>query len=140
MEFKDKSYDEVSGEGLEILTAFFMEEDIGQDNELMLDILSDRLGSDPEEFDDISEKIEALSEIVSRLTGLFSGMLIHVVNLIRIISMMGMRTDKDTYQNYVVYYHTLLKEYEHVDDEKSVIAYIEQLHTFFGVDDSDEDD
>jgi hypothetical protein len=140
MDFKEKSYDEVSGEGLEILTAFFMEEDIGQDNELMLDILSDRLGRDPDDYDDLDKQIEALSDIVSRLTGLFSGMLIHVVNLIRIISMMGMRTDKDTYQNYVKYYHTLLNEYEHVDNEESVIAYIKQLHVFFGVDDSDEDD
>ena len=135
MEFGEKSYDEVSGEGLEILTAFFMEEDVGHDNELMLDILSDRLGRDPEDYDDVDEKIEALADIVSRLTGLFSGMLIHVVNLIRIISMMGMRTDRDTYQNYVKYYHSLLNEYEDVRTEEEVVDFIKKLHGFFGVDD-----
>ena len=138
MDFEDKSYEDVSVEGLEILTAFFMEEDIGQDNQLMLDILSDRLGADPEDYDDLDEQIKALSEIVIRLTGLFSGMLIHVVNLIRVISMMGMRTDRDTYQNYVKYYHSLLLEYESVHTEEGVIEFIKKLHGFFGVDDSDE--
>ena len=142
MEFEegsfDKSYDEVSGEGLEILTAFFMEEDTGQDNKLMLDILSDRLGDDPEDYEDINEQVEGLTELVSRLTSLFSGMLIHVVNLIRVISMMGMRTDRDTYQNYVKYYHSLLQEYEGVHTEADVIEYIKQLHSFFGVEDYDE--
>ena len=134
----DKSYDEVSGEGLEILTAFFMEEDTGQDNKLMLDILSDRLGDDPEEYEDVNEKIEGLTDLVSRLTTLFSGMLIHVVNLIRVISMMGMRTDRDTYQNYVKYFHSLLQEYEDVHTEEDVIEYIKKLHSFFGVEDYDE--
>lgn len=131
-ERESKGYNEIAGESLEILTSFFMESLEGEDNILMLDILTDQLGDDPTELEG-EEQLIAFEDLTYRLTDLFSGMLVHVVNMIRILAMMGMRSDQAAYQNYVRYFHTLLPTFESMENEADLIEYVKSLHGYFGV-------
>ena len=131
-ERENKGYNQIAGESLEILTSFFMEDLEGEDNVLMLDILTDQLGDDPHDLEG-DERLEAFEELTFRLTDLFSGMLVHVVNMIRILAMMGMRSDQAAYQNYVRYFHGLLPTFDSMETEEDLIQYIKNLHGYFGV-------
>ncbi len=127
-----KGYNEIAGESLEILTSFFMEDLEGEDNVLMLDILTDQLGDDPTQLEG-EEQLIAFEDLTYRLTDLFSGMLVHVVNMIRILAMMGMRSDQAAYQNYVRYFHALLPTFDDMENEADLIEYVKNLHGYFGV-------
>ena len=129
---------EIANNALEVLTAYFMESDGGLDNDLLVNVLSDNL--DAEELDDLEgdQLVEALQDISMSLSGMYSGMLMHVVNLIRIISMMSLQSENEAYQNYVQYYHHLLPTYEHIDSEAGAVAYMTKLNEYFGWDDEDE--
>ena len=137
-ERESKGYNQIAGESLEILTSFFLEDTEGEDNILMLDILTEQLGDDPTQLEG-EDRLIAFEELTYRLTDLFSGMLVHVVNMIRILAMMGMKSDQAAYQNYVRYFHTLLPTFEAVEDEEGLIEYVKSLHGYFGVEvDNDE--
>ena len=132
------SYEDISNEALQILSAFFLEEKEGQDNELMLEILTDLLGDDPGEEDSVDDQLVAYQELTMRLTSLFSGMLSHVVNMVRVLAMMSMRSDTQAYKSYVEYFNYLLPSFDSVDSEEEMFEYLDQLHHYFGVEIPDE--
>jgi|TARA_Y100000310_G_scaffold40372_1_gene37923 hypothetical protein len=129
---------EIANNALEVLTAYFMESDGGLDNDLLINVLSDNL--DAEELDNLEgdELVAALQDISMTLSGMYSGMLMHVVNLIRIIGMMSLQSENEAYINYVQYYHHLLPTYENIDSEEGAVEYMTRLHKFFGWDPEDE--
>ena len=132
------SYQDISHESLQILSAFFLEEKEGEDNVLMLDILTDLLGDDPDEKDSVQEQIIAYQEMTFKLTNMFSGMLCRVVNMVRVLSMMSMRSDTEAYKSYVNYFNYLLPTFDDVDSEEGMFEYLDQLHVYFGVEIPDE--
>ena len=134
----ESSYQDISYESLQILSAFFLEEKEGEDNELMLDILTDLLGDDPDEKDSVKEQIIAYQEMTLKLTNMFSGMLCHVVNMVRVLSMMSMRSDTEAYKSYVDYFNYLLPSFDAVESEEEMMEYLDQLHVYFGVEIPDE--
>ena len=137
-EENESSYQDISREALQILSAFFLEEKEGEDNELMLEILTDLLGDDPAEMPSIQEQIDAYQEMTMKLTSMFSGMLCHVVNMVRVLSMMSMRSDTDAYKSYVDYCNYLLPSFDAVESEEEMMEYLDQLHVYFGVEIPDE--
>jgi len=134
----NQEYLDISYEALQILSAFFLEEAEGEDNDLMLQILTDNLGMDPEEADSFEEKIVAYQEMSMKLTSMFSGMLCHVVNMVRVLAMMSMRSDTQAYKSYVEYFNYLLPSFDSVETEDETIDYLEKLHYYFGVEIPDE--
>jgi len=134
----NQEYLDISYEALQILSAFFLEEAEGEDNDLMLQILTDNLGMDPEEADSFEEKIVAYQEMSMKLTSMFSGMLCHVVNMVRVLAMMSMRSDTQAYKSYVEYFNYLLPSFDSVETEDEMIEYLEKLHYYFGVEIPDE--
>ncbi len=134
----NQEYLDISYEALQILSAFFLEEAEGEDNDLMLQILTDNLGMDPEEADSFEEKIVAYQEMSMKLTSMFSGMLCHVVNMVRVLAMMSMRSDTQAYKSYVEYFNYLLPSFDSVETEDETIEYLEKLHYYFGVEIPDE--
>jgi len=131
-------YDEIAKAALEVLSAFFLEDAEGEDNELMLDILTSLLGEDPEGKESVEDRLEAYQELCMKLTNMFSGMLCHVVNMIRVLAMMSMRADVKAYQSYVQYFHHLLPTWETVETEEEMMEFLERLHHYFGVEIPDE--
>ena len=129
----NQEYLDISYEALQILSAFFLEEAEGEDNDLMLQILTDNLGMDPEEADSFEEKIVAYQEMSMKLTSMFSGMLCHVVNMVRVLAMMSMRSDTQAYKSYVEYFNYLLPSFDSVETADETIEYLEKLHYYFGV-------
>jgi hypothetical protein len=138
LEQNESSYEDISNESLQVLSAFFLEDKEGEDNELMLDILTGLLGDDPVDEDSIEEQMEKYQELTMRLTSLFSGMLCHVVNMVRVLSMMSMRSDTDAYRSYVDYFNYLLPTWDSVNSEEEMLEYLDQLHHYFGVEIPDE--
>jgi hypothetical protein len=138
LEQNESSYEDISNESLQVLSAFFLEDKEGEDNELMLDILTGLLGDDPVDEDSIEEQMEKYQELTMRLTSLFSGMLCHVVNMVRVLSMMSMRSDTDAYRSYVDYFNYLLPTWDSVSSEEEMLEYLDQLHHYFGVEIPDE--
>ena len=134
----NQEYLDISYDALQILSAFFLEEPEGEDNDLMLQILTDNLGMDPEEADSFEEKIVAYQEMSMKLTSMFSGMLCHVVNMVRVLAMMSMRSDTQAYKSYVEYFNYLLPSFDSVETEDEMIEYLEKLHHYFGVEIPDE--
>jgi hypothetical protein len=134
----NQEYLDISYDALQILSAFFLEEPEGEDNDLMLQILTDNLGMDPEEADSFEEKIVAYQEMSMKLTSMFSGMLCHVVNMVRVLAMMSMRSDTQAYKSYVEYFNYLLPSFDSVETEDEMIEYLEKLHYYFGVEIPDE--
>jgi len=134
----NQEYLDISYDALQILSAFFLEEPEGEDNDLMLQILTDNLGMDPEEADSFEEKIVAYQEMSMKLTSMFSGMLCHVVNMVRVLAMMSMRSDTQAYKSYVEYFNYLLPSFDSVETEDEMIDYLEKLHYYFGVEIPDE--
>lgn len=134
----ESRYKDISHESLQILSAFFLEEKEGEDNVLMLDILTDLLGDDPDEKESVEEQIVAYQEMTLKLTNLFSGMLCHVVNMVRVLSMMSMRSDTEAYKAYVDYFNYLLPSFDSVESEEEMMEYLDQLHVYFGVEIPDE--
>jgi len=132
------SYQDISHESLQILSAFFLEEKEGEDNVLMLDILTDLLGDDPDEEQTEAEQIIAYQEMTMKLTSMFSGMLCHVVNMTRVLAMMSMRSDVTAYRSYVDYFNYLLPTFDSVESEEEMFEYLDQLHVYFGVEIPDE--
>ena len=137
-EEKESSYQEISREALQILSAFFLEEKEGEDNELMLEILTDLLGEDPADEQTEAEQIIAYQEMTMKLTSMFSGMLCHVVNMTRVLAMMSMRSDVTAYRSYVDYFNYLLPTFDSVESEEEMFEYLDQLHVYFGVEIPDE--
>ena len=137
-EENESSYQDISREALQILSAFFLEEKEGEDNELMLEILTDLLGDDPAEMPSIQEQIDAYQEMTMKLTSMFSGMLCHVVNMTRVLAMMSMRSDVSAYKSYVDYFNYLLPTFDSVESEEEMFEYLDQLHVYFGVEIPDE--
>ena len=137
-ENSESSYEDISNETLQVLSAFFLEEKEGEDNILMLDILTDLLGDDPGEENSADDQIIAYQALTMRLTSLFSGMLCHVVNMVRVLAMMSMRSDTLAYKSYVNYFNYLLPTWESVDSEDEMMEYLDQLHAYFGVEIPDE--
>ena len=134
----ESSYQDISYESLQILSAFFLEEKEGEDNILMLDILTDILGDDPDEKESVEEQIAAYQEMTFKLTNMFSGMLCHVVNMVRVLSMMSMRSDTEAYKSYVDYFNYLLPSFDSVESEEEMMEYLDKLHIYFGVEIPDE--
>jgi len=132
------SYQDISEEALQILSAFFLEEKEGQDNELMLEILTDLLGDDPAEENTMGDQIIAYQEMTMRVTSMFSGMLCHVVNMVRVLAMMSMRSDVTAYKSYVDYFNYLLPTFDDVESEQEMYDYLDKLHIYFGVEIPDE--
>jgi hypothetical protein len=64
--------------------------------------------------------------------------LCHVVNMVRVLAMMSMRSDTQAYKSYVDYFNYLLPTWESVDSEEEMMEYLNQLHAFFGVEIPDE--
>ena len=125
-EENESSYQDISREALQILSAFFLEEKEGEDNELMLEILTDLLGDDPAEMPSIQEQIDAYQEMTMKLTSMFSGMLCHVVNMTRVLAMMSMRSDVSAYKSYVDYFNYLLPTFDSVESEEEMFEYLDQ--------------
>jgi hypothetical protein len=137
-EENESSYQDISREALLVLSAFFLEEKEGEDNELMLDILTDLLGDDPADEQTKANQIIAYQEMTMKLTSMFSGMLCHVVNMIRVLAMMSMRSDVVAYKSYVDYFNYLLPRFDSVESEEEMFEYLDQLHVYFGVEIPDE--
>jgi hypothetical protein len=93
---------------------------------------------DPEEAGSFEEQIVAYQEMSMKLTSMFSGMLCHVVNMVRVLAMMSMRSDTQAYKSYVEYFNYLLPSFDSVDTEDEMIEYLEKLHHYFGVEIPDE--
>ena len=138
LENNESSYEDISHESLQVLSAFFLEDKEGEDNVLMLDILTGLLGDDPGEEESAEDQLIAYADLTMRLTSLFSGMLCHVVNMVRVLAMMSMRSDTQAYKSYVDYFNYLLPTWESVDSEEEMMEYLNQLHAFFGVEIPDE--
>ena len=134
----ESSYQDISNDALLVLSAFFLEEKEGEDNILMLDILTDIIGDDPDEKESVEEQIAAYQEMTFKLTNMFSGMLCHVVNMVRVLAMMSMRSDTDAYRAYVDYFNYLLPSFDSVDSEEGMMEYLDKLHIYFGVEIPDE--
>ena len=83
---------------------------------------------------------DELHKISMSLSSMYSGMLIHVVNLIRVIGMMSLQSEEDAYRNYVAYYHRLLPEYDNISTQEDAMVYMERLQEFFGWEMSEEDE
>ena len=138
--YGDKTYQDIGDSALEVLTAYFLESEEGQDNELLLDVLSDNLnGKDLDNLEG-EELADELHKISMSLSSMYSGMLIHVVNLIRVIGMMSLQSEEDAYRNYVAYYHRLLPEYDNISTQEDAMVYMERLQEFFGWEMSEEDE
>ena len=137
-EENESSYQDISNEALQVLSAFFLEDKEGEDNELMLEILTDLLGDDPADETSMADQLAAYQELTMRVTSLFSGMLCHVVNMVRVLAMMSMRSDKQAYRSYTEYFNYLLPTWESVESEEEMLEYLDQLHHYFGVEIPDE--
>tara|TARA_B110001454_G_scaffold219037_1_gene249449 strand:- start:613 stop:1038 length:426 start_codon:yes stop_codon:yes gene_type:complete len=137
-EENESSYQDISNEALQVLTAFFLEDKEGEDNELMLEILTDLLGDDPADETSMTDQIVAYQELTMRVTSLFSGMLCHVVNMVRVLAMMSMRSDTQAYKSYVEYFNYLLPTWDSVESEEGMLEYLDGLHHYFGVEIPDE--
>lgn len=135
---EEKSYDEIGNEALEVLSSFFFDLDSGEEGALFLDVLSYLLGNpDTDDVDD-EDSIESLTNTTFQLANLVSGLLIHVVNLIRVISMMSGKHESEAYRNYVDYFHILLPKYGEIESEADAISYISKMYEYFANGGSDE--
>jgi hypothetical protein len=134
------TYQEIGDSALEVLTAYFLETQEGKDNELLLNVLSDNL--DGKDLDDLEgeELANELQKISMSLSSMYSGMLIHVVNLIRVIGMMSLQSEDEAYRNYVAYYHTLLPEYDDINSPEEAVQFMDRLNEFFGWEAEEDDD
>ena len=62
-EENESSYLDISNEALQVLSAFFLEDKEGEDNELMLEILTDLLGDDPADETSMVDQLAAYQEL-----------------------------------------------------------------------------
>jgi hypothetical protein len=136
MKIAAEDYMRISSQSFEVLTAFFLEDEA---EDLLLSVLGMVLDeNDPYEMEGEAQ-IEAFSKLINSVTEMYSGMFIHVVNLVRILAMMGMKSQEEAYQNYISYYNNLLPTYPEVETEDDAIKYVQGLHDFFGWEVEDED-
>ena len=134
------TYAEIGDSALEVLLAYFLEAQEGIENELLLHVLSDNLNSNDLEGLEGDALAHELHKISMSLSSMYSGMLVHVVNLVRVIAMMSFQSEDEAYRNYVAYYHRLLPQYDNISSPDEAVRYMEQLNEFFGWEMSEEDE